>query len=248
MTSAPPLVAGWAPNTSVFGAQWADLPEAVRDAALRASVNTLWALSGRQFAVLDVTLAPYLPAARPSARTEYGRVLSAGAGRTPLVPGGVQPSRAFRLPGGAVSVTRVELAGEELPASAWTLDPDGTLVRLDGAWPAGQDVYAPVWTVRYLRGQAAPDDANLAAGRYALELAKAMHLDPATPTPTRTRDAARQKIDRASEDAEERANEGLTGVPVVDKWLRAVNPHRLAATPFVWSPDTDRHRIITVHA
>jgi hypothetical protein len=254
MTDPPVGLAGWAPDTSAAGGQWDSLPETVRELAARLAVSTLWALSGRQFGTVDVTLAPYLA---PVAVDRYGvgRSLPGGlrlnsaAGYATGGYGACFPARAFRLPGPVDSVTEVVISGEVLPASSWVCDPDGTLVRTDGSsWPVAQDVYAPVWTVRYVRGTPAPPDANLAAGLYAFELARGMTGDPACKLPSRTRDVTRQGISLTLLTPEDLAKGGGTGIKQVDDWLRSVNPGRQQEMSSLWVPGASRHRVIAVRA
>lgn len=249
--AAPPLPAGWAPSVDALGASWTGLPEATRLVAVQVAVRTLWALSGRRFGTVDLTLAPYIA---PPRRGWYdghrrGLGLHAGAGH---VLGGAgaacDPGRAFRLPGPVVSVAQVVLDAVVLGDGAWTLDPDGTLVRTDGgAWPVAQDVYAPRWAVRYVKGIVAPPEANAAAARYALELARGLAADPKCKLPARTRDVTRQGISLSLATPEELAESGFTGVGPVDAWLRAVNPDGLAEAATIWSPALSRHRVIAIH-
>lgn len=241
-----PLPAGWSPNTDVLGASWSALPVDVRDTALQVAVRTLWALSGRRFGTAEITLAPFIAPPRTSwyDTQRVGLALNSAAG---IAVGGCGTARAFRLPGPAVAVAEVVLDGQVLDVAAWTLDPDGTLVRVDGAgWPIAQDVYAPRWIVRYTKGLVPDAAANEAAGRYALELARGMTADPKCKLPARTRDVARQGISLSLATPEELADSGGTGIPRVDAWLRTVNPHRLTAAAAFWSPAIARHRVIAI--
>lgn len=246
MTETPALPAGWAPSTEVLGAQWAVYDPDVQQVALQWSVQTLWALSGRQFGVQDVTVAPWVPTGRPGVPLPPGRVLSAGAGFAPYRPGATGPARVVRLPGPVLAVAAVVI--DAAVVTDWVLDPDGTLVRTGGgAWPVAQDVYDPRWTVRYTRGRVVPAAGNLAAARYAVELAKGLSAAPVNKMQGRVRDVGRSAMAVTPQDATDPANAGLTGVPLVDDWLRAVNPDRRASGPVVWSPDVSRHRLIEVH-
>lgn len=270
MTAPVPLPSGWSPSTEVLGDQWAALDPVVAAAALRWSVEVLWKLSGRQFSTTEVTLAPYLS---PPGRGWYDRtrrgLLSSVAGGGVQVGGfggygdsyadggfggfgcgGRNPFVGFRLPGGYVAgVAQVIIDGAVLTEGLdWHLDPDGTLVRVDGqAWPVAQNVYAPRWLVRYTRGLPAPDDANQAAARYALEVARAAVADPRCALPARTRDIVRHGIKTTLVAPETLTDAGLTGVDAVDAWLRAVNPDRLARAATVWAPSSSRHRVVAVH-
>lgn len=237
-----PLVAGWDPATGALGTAWSGLPQDVRDAAVRTAVHTLWALSGRQFGTRQIVLAPYL---RPQGLGWYEghrqRVALNAADRT-AVNDGCSTRSAVHLPGPASAVHEVVLHGAVLPASEYVLDPDGTLVRLTGAWPVGQDVYRPIWTVRYTRGLPAPAEANVAAGRYALEIARGRVADPACKLPSRVRDIARQGISMSFEDPDK---PGLTGYAPVDAWLKTVNPGGLTE-PARFTAPSGRHRVLSV--
>lgn len=245
----PPLPAGWSPNVAALGDQWASLDVAVRDAALRWSIELLWKLSGRQFGLTEVTLAPYIPPPRRGYFDNHYRLPVGLNAAARFAGGGVcSPARTFRLPGRAIAVAEVVVDGAVLDEAAWTLDPDGTLVRTDGGgWPVAQDVYLPRWVVRYTHGLLAPPDANQAAARYALELARAAVADPRCKLPARVRDVTRQGISLSMAAPEELADAGLTGVAAVDAWLRSVNPDGLPQAATIWSPALTRHRVIAVH-
>jgi len=237
-----PLVAGWEPATEVLGEPWSALSEDVQDAAVRSAVHTLWALSGRQFGTREIVLAPYL---RPQGLGWYEghrfRV-ALNAAAAVAVNDGCSTRSAIRLPGPAHEVHEVVLHGEVLPDDEYVLDPDGTLVRTTGAWPVGQDVYRPIWTVRYTAGTPAPAEGNLVLGRYALEIARGMVADPACRLSSRVRDLTRQGISMTFEDPDK---PGRTGYKPVDDWLATVNPGRLTEPARFTSAGT-RHRVLAV--
>ena len=245
---APQVPPGWAPDVSAFGAQWDALPAEVQAAAASWAARSLWALSGRRFGTSELVVAPFITPPRPSFYDPRGGRYAVSTAGVSGGLAGCAAQRAFRLPWGPVKeVALVILDGVAMPGDRWLLDPDGTLVRTDGGgWPVAQDVYAPRWTVQYTRGQEAPRDANLAAGRYALELAKAMTADASCKLPSRTRDVARQGIGLSLAAPEDLADAGLTGVTLVDQWLRAVNPAGLPEAPSFWSPSAARHRVLAV--
>jgi hypothetical protein len=242
VTEPEPLVAGWNPATGALGDAWLNLPEEVRDAAVRTAAHTLWSLSGRQFGTHEIVLAPYL---RPTGLGWYAghraRVaLNAAAAVAVNDPCGVRAT--VHLPGPAAEVHEVILYGEVLPDSEWVLDPDGTLVRTTGGWPVGQDVYRPIWTVRYTRGIPAPPEANIVLARFALEIARGFVGDPACRLPSRVRDITRQGISVSFEDPDK---PGRTGYAPVDRWLDTVNPGSLTE-PARFSAPSSRHRVIAV--
>ena len=237
------MPAGWEPDTAVLGSQWAVLDPDVAAAALSLAEAELWALSGRRFGVWTVELAPYLPARRPwygvdayTAAPWGGYTFDAAAGTARAWGAEVAGNRAFRLPGPVVSVAQVHLDGAVMDPAHWVRDPDGRLVwaapaTVGPGWPVAQDVYAPRWTVTYTRGTPVPAAGRVALARYAMELAKGMGAAPADRIPGRARDVTRAGTSLSLAAPEDVANAGLTGVPLVDAWLRAVNPHRLTSRP-----------------
>jgi hypothetical protein len=242
VTDPEPLVPGWNPTTGVLGTAWSDLPEDVRESATKLAAHTLWSLSGRQFGTREIVLAPYLRPAGVGWYEGHQVRVATNAADQVAVNDGCRGRSAVHLPGPVHEVHEVVLYGEVLPAEEWLLDPDGTLVRTVGSWPVGQDVYRPVWTVRYTRGVPAPAEANLAVARYALEIARGIVADPACKLPSRVRDLTRQGISMSFEDPDK---PGLTGFGPVDSWLRTVNPGGLTEAARFSAP-SGRHRVLAV--
>jgi hypothetical protein len=247
-----PLPAGWAPATDLFGEQWAALPDEVAAASSEQAVRLLWALTGRQLGIRPIRLAPYVPWPRSGYFTGLSR--HGGYGYAPLswaspasvtVGFGCAGFVAFRLPGRPVSVEAVWIDGAELDPGAWTLDPDGTLVRTDGGtWRYAQNVYAPAWIVGYTEGAVVDAAGNAAAGRLALEIGRALLADPACRLNPRTRDLVRGGTSISLADPNDPANAGLTGLVSVDRWVRAVNPAGLAELASLSGMNTARHRVL----
>jgi len=245
---APPGLFGWEPVTSVAGPGWAEATEETRAAAQRWAVGILWALSGRRFGLFAHRIAPYVAPRRLNAydqRNRYGPLAvnyRAGVARA----GGFCSANAVRL-GPVHAVTGVQVDGVPLPAEAWRLDPDGTLVRTDGAgWPVGQDVYAasPRWLVDAVLGVAPPAAGNVAAGRYAGEWVRAAGGGRCS-LPAGARSIARPGLTIELPDAALLTENGRTGSPEVDRWLDTVNPAGLPEAATVYSPDLARHRLLT---
>ena len=248
--AAEPLLAGWAPSVDALGAQWSDLPAEARNGALVAAVRTLWALSGRRFGTVELTLAPFILPPHSGWYDGMRRPVTLNAARG-YASGGLTacaPARTCRLPGPVDSVSEVVVDAAVLPTDSWNLDPDGTLVRVDGGdWPVAQDVYVPRFVVRYVRGIPADGPANTAAALYALELARGATADPKCKLPARVRDVSRQGISLSLATPEDLAESGGTGLPAVDVWLRAINPDGLTQPATIWSPNAARHRVIALH-
>jgi hypothetical protein len=73
-----------------------------------------------------------------------------------------------------------------------------------------------------------------------------MTADPACRLPARTRDITRQGIAVTLTDPTDLTTGGLTGIPAVDAWLRAVNPAGLPEAPALSGMNTARHRTLTI--
>jgi hypothetical protein len=224
---------GWAPSTELFADVWDTFPVDVQDEALAQSVR----------------LAPYVPWPRagyfPFPARSWSPLTWSGPATVTLWAGCVG-LQAFRLPGRPVSVQQVTADGAPLPDTAWVLDPDGTLVRVDGrTWPRAQNVWAPTWIIDYTHGCVVDEAGNAAAGRLATEIGRALLADPACRLNPRTRDVVRGTTSVSLADPNEAANAGLTGVAPVDRWVRAVNPAGLPEVASLSGMTTARHRVLT---
>jgi hypothetical protein len=226
---------------------WVDQPEPVRRYAGVIAERLLWALSGRRFGVCDVAVRPCRrPCAHPSVTVPWWRLGDgwwlATCRCTTSAQCWCDPAQ-LRLPGPVHEVTQVRVDGAVMPPATYRLD-GVWLIRDDGGgWPGCQDLnQAPdqvgTFEVRYRRGRPVPSEAAAAAGVYACEIAKACTSDRTCRLPQRVTSIARQGVDVEFLDPTTLANKGLTGIPEVDAWLRAVNPDRLPEPARVWSPDT----------
>lgn len=256
MTEPDPLH-GWTPDTSVAGAGWQEATPEEQAAALAWSVAVLWALSGRRFEVHPHRVAPYIPLRVPSAYDVRQRFMGLGVnsaaglgvnyGAGTARGGAPCSANVVRFPWAVAEVTGVQVDGLPLPVESWTLDPDGALVRTDGAgWPIAQDVYAaaPRFLVDMVIGNMPDDAANAAAGRYAGELLRASKGQPCA-LPARARSITRPGLTIELPDPATLTENGRTGNGQVDAWLAAVNPGGLAAGAAVYSPDVAAHRFLS---
>lgn len=157
----------------------------------------------------------------------------------------------FFLPGPICSITEVKIGDEVIDPDRYVVYDWNRLVFVadeDSVCPPTcQDIAVPAgtagtWSVRYTLGEPVTTAANLMAGQYACELARALTGDTACRLPRNVQSVARQGIDIAFADPWALAEAGLTGLPEVDLWLRSVNPAQLAERPQVWSPDLPRSR------
>lgn len=219
-----------------------DAALARQNAAEDIAVHVMWALSGRQFGLNEVVVRPCPPAPFEWLRGIDGYVLTLDAGHWAPWPCGclggceVGGPSVVHLPGPVHDVTAVTVAGVALDAGAYVLEGDA-LYRRDGVWPS-QNLGRPLgdpgtWSVTYRRGIPVPSGVDKLTGVVALEFINACDADgdecriPRTLTQT-TRRGVTHTFDPAPILAA-----GKTGLPEVDLWLAAVNPHHLAEGPVV---------------
>lgn len=153
------------------------------------------------------------------------------------------------LPGPVASVTEVAINGEALPPGTYRVDQHRHLVRTDGGcWPPCQDLTADAdadgaFVVRYVRGAPVPTGGQVAAGRLAIELAKAACDDGTCALPRRVQTITRQGVTIGLLDSFEDVDKGRTGIWLIDSWVAAAN----AAPPTparVYSPDLPPRRVV----
>lgn len=146
------------------------------------------------------------------------------------------------LPGPVDSITEVINGGVIVPSSAYTLY-GNRLVFLNGAnCPSCQDYskdagQVGTWTVEYVIGEPVPDLLAFAAGLYACELAKSL-LGESCALPSRVQNVTRQGMTVSFVDPMILSENGLTGIPLVDQIITAINPSKLKSASYVWSPNT----------
>jgi hypothetical protein len=149
------------------------------------------------------------------------------------------------LPGPVGSVLEVKLGSVALDPSAYRVDNDTRLVRTDGEpWPGCQDMNLPAgeegtFSITYTQGATVDGLASAAAGALAYELAQASCGGPCNLPPGVT-SVVRQGTSMAIEPGSFPA--GLTGIFVVDAFIRYWNPYLSTGAPDVFSPDIPRPR------
>ncbi len=154
----------------------------------------------------------------------------------------------FPLPGPVCEIVSVVDGGIELDEEDWILYDNGTLAFVNDTCPSCQNYDLPLgevgtWSVTYTIGTPVPASANYAAGLLACELAKSMVGDTKNcALPERVQAVSRTGIDIAFFDPIAFASEGLTGLPVVDSIIRALNPYKMTQAPRCWSPDLPKAR------
>lgn len=249
--------AGWVPDHSVCS-DWTSFDADTQAYADAVAIQVIWAATGREFGLCDVTVRPCRPRADPLYQTfpvsYFWGLAGVGAEVAPNMAGwsGVLDACGcgalcgcdiddIHLPGPVASVTTVKVDGDVIDPSGYRLDGE-RLVRLGGqSWPASQDFALAdteegTWSVTYQRGVAVPTLLQLAAGDYACEVAQA-RAGGACKLPARVQSFSRQGVDVQMVDTTDYLSKGLTGVATVDQIIQSFNPYGLKARPRVVSPD-----------
>lgn len=218
----------------------------VMAAAKDMAVHVLWSLSGRQYGLCERVVRPcpsnYPPSSlRRSLPSTYeifswgdgwvfdgcgcgGRCRQSGPGMA-------------HLPGPAVEILEVEVAGLALDESQYTLE-GNVLYRIGDAhvWPS-QDMSRPAgepntWTVTYLRGVPVPPGVDRLTAMLATEFYNACTGGKCR-LPRTVTEVSRQGVTHRIVNPNDIYSSGKTGIPEIDLWLSAVNPNHLIAAPSV---------------
>lgn len=215
------------------------------DAAQALASQVLWALSGRQYGVWRELVRPcpepyptgyqrlpYLGGYDVYRWSEYDGWMAWGCGclgtciRTG--PGAVH------LPGPVREITEVTIDGAVIGDTEYVLEGD-TLYRTGASWWPRQDLSKPsteegTWTVEYLRGITPPDGTGKLVALLATEFYNACTGGKCR-LPRTVSEVSRQGVSHRMVNPNDIYASGKTGIPEIDLWLSAVNPHHLAEAP-----------------
>lgn len=144
------------------------------------------------------------------------------------------------------SVQAVYIDGSLLPASAYQIQDNNYLVRVDGeVWPACQDLSGDYLTdentfaVIFRYGLEPPPSGVRAATVFAKELVRSC-LGLSCALPERVTTITRQGVTMALADPMTYLDNGKIGLYEVDLFLGAVNPNKLQRSAQIFSPDIRR--------
>jgi len=243
---------------------WDDFSPELQAQALDYAKTIVWAATGRQFGLCELTVRP---CGRICSDCPTGYYYDGMGGWTPYIFNGewrncwcgqgpactsCAPECQVYLPGPVYSIESVTLGGETLPATgAYFVLDQVWLVRVDTTecWPLCSDQnLAPndpeAFTVTYLRGKAVPTALAAATSDLACQYARACLSLPCT-LPMRIQNIARQGVSFSAVDIAEVLKNGLTGIWALDQLIMAYNPYGLKGRTRYYSPDLQIPRQVT---
>ena len=236
------------------------------DNATIVASQILWAVTGRQFGVCEVTLRPCRPCADECCLPSYSSYGfdGYGYGGFPYYPfhqadgSWVNLSCSctnscsctsiceVKLPYPVCSIEEVRVDGIVLPANEYKVVDFERLVLTPSAtgitcWPRCNDLTKPdteegTWSVTLTYGRPVPELVLLGASEMACEIIKNCMGHPCK-LPQRISSVTRQGVSVSFLDTMEFMNENLTGLYFVDLAARTYNPRKLARRPTVYSTD-----------
>lgn len=143
------------------------------------------------------------------------------------------------------SITYVKIDGVTLSSSAYRIDDFRHLVRIDGStWPTSQDLSlastaANTFEVKFKYGRTVSATAKRAAGRLAMELAKA-YSGQKCKLPERMQTMSREGVTvQFVADNFEYFTSRKTGIYEIDIFLSAINPKGRVGSAVIMSPDIE---------
>jgi len=233
--SLPSPTGSFGPEPWIDALQCEDMPDSVdqaaQDLAMSAATEVLWALSGRRFGVMQVSVRPCRRSCEP-----VGFVPVTGwtvgwlnCGQCGTSSCGCDDPDSIRLARRPVQeVTEVLVDGVALASTAWRLDDRRDLVRIDTEpWPTCNDLNVTtgpgVFQVTYSYAEPVPSAGIIAVNALACELAKAS-VGADCNLPERITTLTRQGVTIGMIDRQAYLDKGRTGIYLVDLFLRTVNP------------------------
>lgn len=250
LSPSPVTIVGMStPDWPVLWKLLPDLTDDNREQVLRAvdvATGILWALTGRQYGLRAVEARP----CKPEVADSY-HDLTPGPGWAPYLDSGVvrnlptcaaapcDRSGAVLLPGPVHKLLEFLVDGNRMPLNEVHVDGD-RVYRRYRPWPT-QNLVLPsselgTWALWYLRGRVPPKGADYVLAMLAKELLAA-ETGGTCRLPKRVQNIQRQGVTVNMVHPEDIFDKGVTGIPEVDLWVRAHNPHHLTAPAQVWSPD-----------
>lgn len=231
--------------------------------AVEVATEIVWALSGRQFGLCEVTLRPCRRACTDFPWPGDGTYneWAGGSWLSPQLVGGqwfnVVCGRCTQgcsctsisevvLPAPVHSIVQVKIDGIIISGGEYRLDDNRILVRLGADWPTCNDLNLAdtepdTWSVTARYGVEVPAGGAWAVGELACELIRAMEGEDCR-LPRNVTQLVRQGVTLQFPSIQEQLERGLTGLYLVDQFVSVWNPNHLRRRSGVYSVDTPPHR------
>lgn len=250
------------PNPLCCTEAWAAAPADVQSAARDYAALILWAATGRQFGLCEITVRPCGMKRCSDGSGEFWGFSWAGGTWAPYIFNGqwfncacgigccCDPRCQVRLMGPATEIVEVLIGGIAVDPATYHVDDDHWLVRSGGeCWPQCADMDNLVgdntFEVTYLRGTPVPQALLRAAAMLACEWAKGCLNDDTCRLSNRVTSIIRQGITIDMVDPESLLESGLTGLWEVDTVIRSLNPHRTVERLRIYAPEMNIPRQTT---
>lgn len=241
---------------------WAATPPDVQAAAREYAAMVLWAATGRQFGLCEITVRPCGMRRCESGLGEFWGYDWSGGTWVPYIFNGqwfncmcgalccCEPRCQVRLMGPVFSIIEVTIGGIAVDPATYRVDDDHWLVRTAGeCWPQCADMDTDdgdnVFEVTYQRGTEVPGALLRAAAALACEWAKACVGDDTCRLSNRVTSVARQGITIDMVSPDDLLDSGFTGLWEVDTVIHALNPHRLVERLRIYAPELNVARQTT---
>jgi hypothetical protein len=262
ITSGP---CSWPDVSQLCCADWATFSPTLQTQAMDWAKTILWAATGRQFGLCQLTVRP---CGRYCANCPAGYYYDGYGAWVPYVWNGVwkncwcgqdgafcscDPACRVYLPGPVYSIISVSVDGAPLATGSgeyFVLDQQW-LIRSNttACWPmcADQNLQpgsSTAFEVTYLRGIAVPNVLAQATATTACEYARAC-LGAECRLPNRITSISRQGVTISMVDISEILKNGLTGIMEVDQVIMALNPFGVKGKTRFYTPDVQPPRQVT---
>lgn len=237
--------------------------------AVQSASSILWVLTGRQFGFTETTIRPCRdyhretpypdgwlswpgtqspPLGATSSGGFYGYWIYGGCGSC-IDNCGCTMLQQFTLPSPVSSISEIKIDGQILDPSAYRLDENRYVVRVDGGiWPRQNDFSLPdtsigTWSVTARYGLNIPDGAALAVGELACEIIRGINGGDCR-VPRTVTQLARQGVTIQFPSIVDSFKNGLTGLYLTDLFINTWNPSHLRRRAKTYSIDGNKSRRI----
>lgn len=252
---------GWVVPDPLCCDTWETTDPAIQAAAKEYAAYIMWAATGRQYGLCDVSVRPCGMKRCSDGLGEFWGYDWSGGTWVPYVFNGqwfncmcgamccCEPRCQVRLVGPVDSITSVTIGGVAVDPLTYRVDDNHWLVRTAGeCWPVCADLDTDdgdnVFVVNYQRGTPIPAFVLTGSSPLACEWAKAC-TGAECRLSNRVTSMVRNGITIDMVDPTSMLEDGLTGLWEVDTVIRAVNPYNLKQRLRIYAPELNIPRTVT---